>query len=92
MPNFQPPTEDTVSPVYLAPDKYYPVPPLSQKLFRHYGSRTKGRNVWKLTNGTYTEVQPLDPDTVAVIYHGGHIYVVSDAEATALTAAGYTVG
>lgn len=46
-------------------------------------------NVFKLTNGTYTEQQPTDPTTIAITYYGGHEYPVTAAEAAALTAAGY---
>ena len=52
-------------------------------------------NVFKLTDGTYTETQPITNDvqggweTVAVCYYGGHSYTVDAAEAAALTAAGY---
>lgn len=49
----------------------------------------RGRNIYKLVNGAYTEYQPGDMDTVAVLYHGGHIHPVTDDEAAALTAAGY---
>lgn len=49
----------------------------------------------KYTDGTYetTDAYPYIVDgvgkTVSVAYTGGHSYVVSTAEAAALTAAGY---
>lgn len=48
-------------------------------------------NVFLLVDGTFTETQPRDSSTIAHTYHGGHVHSVSDSEAAALTAAGYTV-
>lgn len=99
--SFTPPTEDSVPAVYLGRDSYRPVPVLSQRLFRHYPQRTAGVNIYKLVDGSYTttqpypyidaSVQPGQPGdtTVLITYLGGHSYEVSDAEAAALTAAGY---
>jgi hypothetical protein len=58
-------------------------------LMRHYRSHPTGTNVWKVVGDIYTERQPDDPDTVLVLYYGGHVHEVSDDEAAALTAAGY---
>lgn len=87
---FNPPTDDVVPPVYLSwPDHYRPVPRLSQRLFRHYKPRARGRNVYLLVGGTVTETQPADMSTVSKIFYGGHVEPVNDAEVTILTAAGY---
>lgn len=59
------------------------------RVFTHFASQPRGRNVWKLTNGTYTYDQPIDESTIAVTYHGGHQHPVTSAEAAALTAAGF---
>lgn len=48
----------------------------------------RGRNVWRKTDGTFTEQQPVDGD-VDRIFFGGHLNEVTAAEAAALTAAGY---
>lgn len=93
MPTFQVPPQDIAGPIYVAPDRAMPVSPLATMLFRHYKSRARGPNLWKLVDGTYTYNQPypLDETTISITYYGGHIYEVTDAEAAALTAAGFTV-
>jgi len=58
-------------------------------LLRHYQSLPRGRNVFKLSDGTYTENDPSDWDSVAIAYYGGHSYDITADEASALTAAGY---
>ena len=87
MPTFVPPTvEDT-------PYVNAETPPLSRRLFRHYGAIPRGRSVVRIA-GQYLTVDTPDQLTLALateVYLGGHEYVVSDAVATALTAAGYTV-
>ena len=62
---------------------------IEHRLFRFLHAGERGRNVFKLTNSSYTEDQPGDMTTVAVTYHGGHSHTVSADEAAALTAAGY---
>jgi len=62
---------------------------LANRLAYHRPPTSRGRNVYLLTNGTYTENQPSDMATVSKTYHGGHDNVVTDAEAAALTSAGY---
>lgn len=49
----------------------------------------RGRNLWKLTDGTYSENQPYSMDVVEKVYYGGHIYELTSEEETALTNAGY---
>lgn len=62
---------------------------LAYNFLRHYRALPQGRNVYKLTDGTYVENQPADMSTVSVVYHGGHDHVVTDQEVSDLTAAGY---
>lgn len=62
---------------------------LANRLASHVAPTAKGRNVYLLTNGTYTENQPGNMDTVAKVYYGGHDIEVTDAEVASLTAAGY---
>ena len=62
---------------------------LANRLAAHYVPGARGRNVFLLTNGTYTENQPSDMDTVAKVYYGGHNIEVDATEVASLTAAGY---
>ena len=83
MATFTPPTDELV--VWADPYKTS----IEHRLFRYLHRGDRGRNVFKLTDSSYTENQPGDMSTVAVTYHGGHEHPVSAAEATLLTAAGY---
>jgi len=86
---FRPPTDDFV-PLALPPK-----PEDSQEarlafnLFRHYANDPRGRNVFKLTNGTFTENEPNDNTLIAKVYFGGSDNVVTPQEVSELTAAGY---
>jgi hypothetical protein len=42
-----------------------------------------------MTDGSFLESQPSDMDTVAKIYHGGHIHELTPEEEADLIAAGY---
>ena len=57
---------------------------------RYWPPHDRGVNVWKKTDGTYTESQPVPAD-IDIEYLGGHVHTVTTAEGDALTAAGYTV-
>ena len=87
---FRPPTDDFV-PLALPPK-----PEDSQEarvafnLFRHYANDPRGRNVFKLTNGTFTENEPNDNTLIAKVYFGGSDNVVTPQEVAELTAAGYS--
>ena len=83
MATFTPPTDELV--VWADPYKTS----IEHRLFRFLHPGDRGRNVFKLTNNSYTENQPGDMSTVAITYHGGHVHTISAAEAAALTAAGY---
>lgn len=59
-------------------------------LMRHYTPLVRGVNVFYLTDGTVTTVEPWDATRVHTVWHGGHTgYTVNAAQAAALTAAGY---
>lgn len=61
-------------------------------LLRFYGPWQEAQNVYRLTNGTITEVYPINnEDTLARVYQGGANRITA-AEAAALTAAGYGTG
>lgn len=54
----------------------------------------RGRTVLKAADGSYSIVDTPTVDEMAaaaIVYQGGHIYTVSNAEAAALVAAGFTV-
>ena len=93
MATFRPPTDNFVVPVIVG--DYMGGLRLSkdQRLANRLGSRIeaspRGRNIFLLTNGTYTDDQPSSLDMVAKVYYGGHDNEVDAAEVAALTAAGY---
>ena len=62
---------------------------LAYSFLRHYAALPRGRNVFKLSDGTYVENEPADMSTVVITYYGGHDHVLTDAEQASLTAAGY---
>lgn len=83
MATFTPPTDELV--VWADPfDRR-----IDHRLFRFLHPGARGRNVFKLTDNSYTENEPGDRSTVKVTYYGGHSHPVSAAEAALLTAAGY---
>lgn len=84
MPTFVPPTDNLV-PTVDASRPYG----LEYRLFRFYSPTARGRNVFLLTDGNFTENEPADFSTIATTYHGGHSHEISASEASALTAAGY---
>jgi len=89
---FTPPTDNQVD--FTGSDFYgfnmIPANKLVYALYRHYQPGPRGRNVWKLTDGTFTENQPSDDSLIEKLYHGGHTHVLTeDGEKAALVAAGY---
>jgi hypothetical protein len=85
MPVFVPPTENAVA--YGDPFKRG----IEWRLWRFYAPTLRGINVYRLNDGTFVEVQPRDMSTVSRMFFGGHHNYVTDVEADALVAAGYTV-
>ncbi len=79
MATFTPPTDNFV---YWA-DQF------QEGILSHLRPGPRGRNVYKLTDGTYTEWQPAFQEDIEIIYHGGHIHTLSEDEVASLTAAGY---
>ena len=49
----------------------------------------RGRNVFKMNDGSFTEFQPAYYDDIAITYHGGHIHEIDATEEADLRAAGY---
>lgn len=89
MSTFRPPTDDFVA-LGVPPQEFDSQEVrLAYNLFKHYDPEPRGRNVFLLTDGTYTENEPNDMTTVTKIYWGGSDNDVSAAEVASLTAAGY---
>lgn len=64
---------------------------LQRMLWRHYGSRMQGRNVY-IINGVVTENDPVGGEASVITFYGGHDpYEVTAAQAALLIAAGYTI-
>ena len=76
---FEPPTDNFVS--YEDEER--------TRIFSRIAPGPRGRNIYKLTNGSFVEYQPGDMDTVDTVYYGGHRIEVTADEVTNLTAAGY---
>ena len=90
---FRPPTDNFVAFVLPEdPSGYFPLSldeRFANQLGYHVRPSSRGRNIYKLTNGTYTDDQPSDPDRIVKVYYGGHDIEVDEQEAAELTAAGY---
>jgi hypothetical protein len=90
MATFTPPTDDLLNLSDFSVE--YPWSQekrIAYRFLRHYAPLPRGRNVFKLDDGSYVENEPADMSTVAVTYYGGHDYEVDAAEVASLTAAGY---
>ena len=85
MPIFRPPTDDFV--------RYGDYTKMGRQrfLWRFFDPEPRGRNVYKLIDGSFTEADIRDEGQIEKIYLGGHDNYVTDAEADDLVAAGYTV-
>lgn len=79
MATFKPPTDDFV---YWADNG-------EEGIFSYLKPWPRGRNVFKLTDGSFTEYQPMDQDSIAITYHGGHIHELTAQEEQDLRDAGY---
>jgi len=86
---FRPPTDDFM--VLGIPPKEFDSQEvrLAYSLFKHFDAEPRGRNVFKLVDGTFTENEPNDTTTVVKTYYGGHNNEVDASEVASLTAAGY---
>jgi hypothetical protein len=89
MPTFRPPI-DNVTYMGSNPQPWDSAEKrLTSRLFRHYAPLPRGRNVYKLVDGTYSEDDQFDISVVEITYHGGHEIPITEEEAADLTAAGY---
>lgn len=58
-------------------------------IFTFLNGWPRGRNVYKMTDGSFREDQPMNDSLVEKIYHGGHIHPLTAEEEADLIAAGY---
>lgn len=58
-------------------------------IFAYLNGWPRGRNVFKLVDGTFTESEPSDQSKIVKTYHGGHIHPLTDQEEADLIEAGY---
>ena len=58
-------------------------------ILAHLRPGKRGRNVFKMTDGSFQETEPSDHTTIAYTYHGGHVDTVEGQEQADLVAAGY---
>ena len=79
MATFSPPTDDFV----------YWSDAQTTGILAYLRNGPRGRTVFKLTDGSYTENHPANVGDAEKTYHGGHIHQLTAAEEADLTAAGY---
>lgn len=85
MPTFIPPTKQSLRRTgSFASSSRYP-------LARYYASGSRGENIYRLVDGSFVESEPRDASLIDRVFFGGHQNYVTDIEADALVAAGYTV-
>lgn len=95
---FQLNEEDWVLPLLFSPPireetaRWRRETPLPEKhQVQRFVGEPRAVNVHKLLDGTYTEIEGIDPALIDVTYRGATTVTVTDAEAASLVAAGYSV-
>lgn len=90
---FRPPTDNFVVPVivsdYMGGMRLGKDQRLANRLGGHIDASPRGRNIYLLSDGSYTENQPSYAVDVSKVYYGGHEIEVDATEVASLTAAGY---
>ncbi len=81
MPTFEPPVRRYNPPTYPWARDEAP--------FKYYRGTPKGSNIYVRPSGVV--VENYDPGDAIYTYLGGHVYDITEAEASLLEAAGYTV-
>ena len=81
---FRPPTQNDVPTQLVGGDR------IANRLARFYAPGQRGKNVYKLTDSTFTEIDQHDYSIVTKVYHGGHVHQLTEEEYTDLLAAGYS--
>jgi hypothetical protein len=61
----------------------------ADRLFSFTPQGARAKNLYRLTDGSYTTTDPRRPELITRIYYGGHDIFLTDPEITELTAAGY---
>jgi hypothetical protein len=93
MPIFRTPTDNFVTPVPYTPSTEDGLISREEKVRRNlakfYPNTARGRNVFWLTNGTFTEDDPPFQTDIRRVFYGGHDNDITTEEQAALTAAGY---
>ena len=79
MAKFIPPTDNLV----------YWSEPEETGIFAYLRPGRRGRNVFKMTDGSFQETEPSDHTLISHTYHGGHVHPLTAAEEADLRAAGY---
>lgn len=59
------------------------------RLFAHTPQGARAKNLYRLTDSSYTTTDPRRPELITRIYYGGHDNFLTAAEITELTDAGY---
>lgn len=85
MPTFIPPTENNVAAAEPRGEG------LGWRLFRYVSPGKSADNVYRLTDGSFTTVAPVDVALISRTFWGATENYVTDVEAAELIAAGYTV-
>jgi len=62
---------------------------IAHRLFSYFEPGARGRNVYKLTDGSFTENEQRDMSIVAITYYGGHDNPITEDERQDLVDAGY---
>ena len=71
------------------PGGYFGGGDAANRLQRYNRNNTRGLNLYKLTDGTYTTITQRDLGQVEKIWHGGRDHFLTDAEVVELTEAGF---
>lgn len=79
---FRTPTSELPAADFFAKD-------IANRLFSYATPGARGKNIYKLTDGSYTDVDPRDPADYTKLYYGGRNNFVSADEKADLVSAGY---
>lgn len=80
---FRPPTVADVPTQLVGGDR------IANRLARFFAPQSRGKNVYKLVDQTFTEVDQSNYDVIEKVYHGGHVHTLTEEEYSDLLAAGY---
>jgi hypothetical protein len=90
---FRPPTDNFVTPVPHTPSTEMGLVSREEKVRRNlakfFPATGRGRNVFWLIDGTFTENDPPFQEDIRKVFYGGHDNDITTEEQAALTAAGY---